>query len=99
MAVKISNEGGSYLISKEKVEEIIRLKEIALSEARMVSDRFLKKTHRNMLDYYRNYYQKSLELYIYSMKNNDLDAMRNYHILHSKFIDWFSANKKRFRSP
>ena len=41
-ATEISNYGEpiSY-VSKETVEEIIRLKKIALSEAQMVSDRFL----------------------------------------------------------
>ena len=99
-AVQISNQGELFsYTSQDKVDQIIKLKEKALSEAKVVSDIFLEKTHREMLNYYRNYYQKSLELFIYGMKNNDINAIQEYHILHSRFISWFNANRSELRSP
>ena len=99
-AVHISNSGEPYkAVPKSEMEEINRLRDIALKEAILVRDDVLEKAHLDLPSKFRNLYQKGLEIKIENVKTGDFEKEVQASKLHDKWVDWINANSKKIKIP
>ena len=100
-SIRLSNERTTPKFNDETKNEIIRLKTIALQEARLVTDDTLDKVHPQFREHFRNEYQRGIELRLLNM--NDLsgnDKAESMGLeLHSRWADWWNANKGQINIP
>ena len=99
--VRVSNYGNSVLIEipPDEAKQIIELTNLALREAKLVSDDVLAKAHPQLPRKFRDLYQKSLELQVINFKTGDFEKEVEAGKLHDLWVDWFNANKKQIKIP
>ena len=103
-STRILNAGGPGPASPEETEKIIELNRTALSHAQQVRDDVLAKAHPQLPRYFREEYQRSLEL---SLEVEDWptsaveDTAKSIQagILHDRWVDWWNLNKDYIRIP
>ena len=98
-AVAISNRGTAFtIVSEGERKEFLRLKAIALLEAKTIKDEVLAKAHPELPYKFRSLYQKSLELTIKAMEERDNVASFRAGQLHDEWVNWFNKNKKAIKN-
>ena len=97
--VRISNSGSSGAITPNEAKQIIRLTNLALSEAKLVRDDVLAKAHPQLPQKFRALYQRSLELQVLNFKIGDFEKEVEAGKLHDSWIDWINTNKGQVKIP
>ena len=99
-AVRLSNSGAPFsMMSEAERDEIVRLKRLALSEAKLLKDELLAKANGNLPQQFRALYQQSLELQLRNLEVGDIDAELKGSALHDQWVEWFNANKRAIKIP
>jgi len=98
-AVRIINSGSSGAISSNETKQIIRLTNLALSEAKLVRDDVLAKAHPQLPKKYRTLYQRSLELQVINFKIGNFKKEVEAGKLHDSWVDWININKGQVKIP
>jgi hypothetical protein len=98
-ATSLVNSTLNGRVSPATIEHILRLKKTALSHARQLKDTVLDKAHPEMREPYRQLYQRSLELQITSIEQNDAKPGITGSILHDQWIDWFNDHNRKIKIP
>ncbi len=99
-AAELRNQGQPFVeISSEVVGEMLRLKRLALAEARLVSDDILEKALAGLSGPYRQLYQPSLELQIRNLEIGDIAAEVEGSRLHDQWVNWITPRQLQIRVP
>jgi len=99
-ATKLLNLGPGYTsMSHAEIQEIQRLRRLALAEARLVRDDVLEKVLLGMSKPWRAKHQRGLELQIQAIENDDTSAELLGSALHDEWVDWVNAHRADLRIP
>lgn len=96
-ANKISNGSNSIYLEQSEVEEMIRLKQRALGEARKVNISSLNKRFQGFGDSYEDLFIEGLNLYLTGMEDENQRKVIQGQLLLDEWGDWYSSNINRIR--
>lgn len=99
-AVRLANSGVAFsMMSETERTELLRLKRLALSEAKLLKDEVLSKANRDLPQRFRELYQRSLELRLQNLEIGDIKAELEGSALHDQWVDWYNANRSAIKIP
>ena len=98
-AIRISNASGSGVITDAELREIIRLNKAALHEAALVRDDVLDKIHPELRRYFKEDWQRGVELVTRNLEVGDLSLEVRGQALLDRWADWYSANRAGIQIP
>lgn len=99
-AISIINEGPAFeKVTEDEIQEILRLQRRALAEARKIRDPVLEKIHEGMAEPFRNKYQRSLELTIKNLEEDNKLMFDKAGQLHDEWIDWYREHYEDIKIP
>ena len=96
-ANRISNGSNSIYYEQSEVEEMIRLKQRALGEARKVNISSLNKRFQGFGDSYEDLFIEGLILYLTGMEDENQRKVIQGQLLLDEWGDWYSSNINRIR--
>jgi hypothetical protein len=86
-------------VSEATVQELLRLRRLALEEASLVRDDVLEKAKPGLSRIWREKYQRSLEISVSAIPRGDAAGQMQAQALWSDWVDWISTNKSEIRVP
>lgn len=89
----LNHYGMTGIVPAHAVETALRLKRLALHEARQVSDSVLEKALPGLSTQFRALFQRSLELKIRALEQGDVTAEFEASSLHDRWADWFNLHR------
>lgn len=99
-ATRLGNAGPAYsTIPTATINEIQRLRNLALAESLLVRDEVLEKASPGMSKLWHEKYQRSLELQIRAFDHADAPSEMAGSALFNEWIEWLNANRKNIRIP
>ena len=96
-AHKISNVGNDSYLEYSELEDMVRLKQKVLHEARKVNISSLNKRFQGFGDSYEDLFIKGLILYIEGIEDENQSKLMKGQLLLDKWGDWYSSNINRIR--
>jgi hypothetical protein len=95
-ATLILNRNGSNL-SADEMQNIVRLKKMALEEARLVDVESLNKQHDDFGNQWRDKYIKGLDMFIQGVENSDGVKLLQGQALLEEWGHWYTDNYNDIR--
>ena len=96
-AHKISNGGNDFYYKHSEIEDMVRLKQKALDEARKVKISSLNTRFRGFGDSYEKLFIKGLILYLEGIEDENQSKLTKGQLLLDEWGDWYSSNINRIR--
>lgn len=99
-ATKLFNaQSDQTSVADSTVQEIQRLRRLALHEAALVRDDVLEKAMPGLTRVWRQRYQRSLELAVGATDRGDATGQIAAKALWAEWVDWINENKSKIRVP
>lgn len=96
-ANEISNGNSSIYYEQSEIEEMVRLKQMALDEARKVNISSLNKRFQGFGDSYEDLFINGLILFTTGMEDENQSKIIQGQLLLDEWGDWYSRNINRIR--